>query len=104
MDYYGYAYFVERPRRIEDLMVPHLIEKERPYRIVTSVQLSAIDYENFITDMLTDRQFLEDGAALCSRGETWRCLLIRQRGRKGGVLAVPERDCFVGWAALTDGR
>ena len=35
MDYYGYAYFVERPRRIEELMTPHPIEKERPYRIVT---------------------------------------------------------------------
>ena len=60
MELHGYAYFVERPRRIEDLMVPHLIEKERPYRIVTSVQLTAIDYENFITDMLDDRQ-AEDG-------------------------------------------
>ena len=45
MDYFGYAYFVERPRRIEDLTVPHLVEKERPYRIVTEIQLPAIDYE-----------------------------------------------------------
>ena len=55
MEYTGYAYFVERPRRIEDLTVPHLVEKERPFRIVTEVQLPAIDYENFITDMLADR-------------------------------------------------
>ena len=48
MDYFGYAYFVERPRRVEELTLPHLIEKERPYRIVTEVQLPAIDYENFI--------------------------------------------------------
>ena len=39
---------------------PHPIEKERPYRIVTEIQLPAIDYENFITDMLADRQFIED--------------------------------------------
>ena len=48
MDYFGYAYFVERPRRIENLMVPHLVEKERPYRIITEIQLPAIDYENYM--------------------------------------------------------
>ena len=64
MDYFGYAYFVERPRRIEDLMVPHPIEKERPFRIVTEIQLPAIDYENFITDMLADRQFIEQAHLL----------------------------------------
>ncbi len=42
---HGYAYFVEQPRRIEDLMVPHLVDKERPFRIVTEIQLSAIDYD-----------------------------------------------------------
>ena len=50
MDLHGYAYFVERPRRLEDLQRPHLIERERPYSIVTAVQLPQIDYENFVTD------------------------------------------------------
>ena len=99
MDYFGYAYFVERPRRIEDLMVPHLVEKERPYRIVTSVQLTAIDYENFIADMLADRQFIEDYATLCAKGQVWRCILVQQRGHADGVLMMPEDDCYVGWAA-----
>ena len=102
MEYLGYAYFVEHPRRIEDLMVPHPIEKERPYRIVTEVQLPAIDYENFITDMLADRQFIEDNAGLCSRGEVWQCLLIRQRGCSDGILVMPEGGCYVGWAALAN--
>ena len=99
MDYFGCAYFVERPRRIEDLMVPHLIELERPYRIVTEIQLPAIDYENFITDMLADRQFIEDHAALCSKGAVWRCILVQQRGRTDGVLVIPEDGRYVGWAA-----
>ena len=99
MDYFGYAYFVERPRRIDDLMVPHLIEKERPYRIVTEIQLPAIDYENFITDMLADRQFIEDHGRRCKRGEVWDCLLVRRRGKPGGVLVMPEDGCFVGSAA-----
>ena len=99
MDYFGYAYFVERPRRIEDLMVPHLIEQERPYRIVTEIQLPAIDYENFITDMLADHQFLSDHGRRCKKGEVWDCLLVRCRGQHNGVLVMPEDGCFVGWAA-----
>ena len=99
MDYFGYAYFVERPRRIEDLMVPHLIELERPYRIVTEIQLPVIDYENFITDMLADRQFIEDHGRRCKKSEVWACLLVRRRGQPNGVLVMPEDGCFVGWAA-----
>ena len=99
MELHGYAYFVERPRRIEDLMVPHLVEKEQPYRIVTSVQLTAIDYENFITDMLADRQFIEDYGKRCKKGEVWECLFVRRQGQSDGVLIMPEKDCFVGWAA-----
>ena len=99
MDYFGYAYFVERPRRIEDLMVPHPIEKERPFRIVTEIQLPTIDYENFITDMLADRQFIEDHGRRCKEGEVWACLPVRRRRKPDGVLVMPEDGCFVGWAA-----
>ncbi len=99
MDNYGYAYFVERPRRIEDLIVPHPIEQERPYRIVTEIQLPAIDYENFVTDMLADRQFIEDRGRRCKKGEIWDCLLVRRRGYTDGVLVMPEDGCFVGCAA-----
>ena len=99
MDYTGFAYFVERPRRLEDLMVPHLVEKEQPYRIVTEIQLPAIDYENFITDMLADRQFIEDQGRRCKQGEVWSCLLVRRRGKPDGVLVMPEDGCYVGWAA-----
>jgi hypothetical protein len=49
--------------------------------------------------MLADRQFIEDNAALCSRGQVWQCLLVRQRGCSEGVLVMPENGCFVGWAA-----
>ena len=103
MYYYGYAYFVEHPRRIEDLMVPHLVEKERPFRIVTEIQLPAIDYENFITDMLADRQFIEDHGRRCKKGEVWDCLLVRRRGKPDGVLVMPVDGCFVAWAAYYPG-
>ena len=60
---------------------------------------SAIDYENFITNMLADRQFIEDSADLCEKGEVWRCLLVQKRGCQDGVLVLPEEGCFVGYAA-----
>ena len=98
METSGSVCFIRHPRTIGDLMIPHLLEQERQYEIVKTVELEKIDYENFITDMLADRQFIEDNAALCSRGEIWKCLLIRQSGQTGGVLVMPESGCFVGWA------
>lgn len=97
------AFFIEYPRTIEDLMVPHPVEKERPFEIVTTVRLAKIDYENFITDMIADRQFIEDNAALCSQGEVWRCIFVQQRGRSDGVLVMPADICHVAWAAYYRG-
>lgn len=94
-----YAYFVNRPRTIHDLCRPHRPEEERAYEIVKVVRLSAIDYENFITDMLVDRQFIEDYSHLCAQEEVWKCLFISEKGHERGVLVMPEGECFVGWAA-----
>ncbi|MBQ2633300.1 MAG: hypothetical protein IJF88_01805 [Oscillospiraceae bacterium] len=103
MEKTGFAYFVQTPRRIEDLIVPHAIEWERAFEIVRTVELAKIDYENFITDMRADRAFLENAVEPCSRGKTWRCLLIRRRGQADGVLVVPGDGCYVGWAAYASG-
>lgn len=103
MDIHGYAYFVERPRRLEDLLRPHLIERKRPYSIVTAVQLPKIDYENFVTDMLADRKFIEDYGKRCRAGDVWDCLLVLQRSRTDGVLVLPEQGRFVSWAAYVPG-
>ena len=96
----SYAYFVEGPRTIGDLMALHPYEQERAYEIVKKITLAGIDYENFITDMIADRQFIEDNAGLCSQGEVWRCLLVKQRGRSDGVLVIPIDGCYAGWAAF----
>lgn len=95
----GMAYFVKAPRRIEDLLALHVVEEERAYEVVKQVKLAKIDYEYFITDMVADRQFIEDNAALCSKGGTWHCILVQQHGRMDGVLVIPENGCYVGWAA-----
>ena len=99
MERTGFAYFVESPRIIEDLLAPHPIEQETQYEIVNTVKLAKIDYENFITDMIADRLFIEENAALCAQGGVWRCLLVQQRGRTDGVLVMPADGCYVGWAA-----
>ena len=99
MSLHGFAYFVKRPRTADDLMRPHLLEQEQEYEVVKTITLPAIDYENFITDMLADRQFIEDQGRRCKQGEVWSCLLVRRRGKPDGVLVMPEDGCYVGWAA-----
>ena len=94
-----YAFFVSCPRTMEDLRKPHPMERERPFEIVKTITLGAMDYENFTTDMLADRQFIEDNASLCSRGDVWKCLLIRKQGGADGVLVMPEDEWYVGYAA-----
>ena len=103
MERTGYAFFLYCPRIIEDLLAPRPIEQETQYEIVKTVKLAKTDYENFITDMIADRQFIEENAALCAQGGAWRCLLVQQRGRTDGVLVVPVDGCYVGWAAYYRG-
>ncbi len=92
------AHFVDEPRTIADLLQPHDIRLERPFQIAATVILSAMDYENFITDLLADRAFLEEHAGDCSEGKVWRCILVKQRNHKDGILVVPD-GCYVKYAA-----
>ena len=94
----GTAYFVKNPRVLEDLQTAHPYENGQSYEIVKAIPLSNIDYENFYTDMVADRQFLEDFSYLCSTGDVWKCLFLHRRGKDDGILVVPD-DCYVGWAA-----
>lgn len=96
----GYAYFVERPRTIDDLRQPHPIETERKFEVVKEIALAGMDYTNFITDMVADRQFLEDNAKLCSKdAEIIQCLLIKHKRKGEGILVVPN-EAWVDVAAL----
>ena len=99
----GYAFFVMSPRIVDDLSVPHPLEREHAFEVVKVIKLSAIDYENFVTDMVADRQFIEDYADLCAKGKVWKCLLVQKQGRKDGVLVMPEAGCYVGYAACWGG-
>lgn len=84
------ACFVKHPRNAAEVRQPHDPCAETPYEIVKTITLSPIDYENFITDLLADRQFLQDNAHLCSEGDLMRCLFVHRRGRADGLLVVPN--------------
>ena len=92
------AYFLHRPRRIGELSVPHLLEQEHPYTIVTEVRLSHIDYENFTEDLLADRAFLERYDVPLSINGVYQCLYVHCRDRSDGILVVPK-DGFLFYAA-----
>ncbi len=93
------AYFVNRSRILENLKAPHFAETEEPYEIIKEVTLSKIDYENFVTDMLADRKFL-DGYDVVGASPK-QCILIQQRGEQtAGVLVVPTTDGHVQSAAF----
>ena len=42
------AFFVRYPRTYEDLMQLHLVRREQLFEIVYTVELSGIEYENFL--------------------------------------------------------
>lgn len=96
----GNAFFVKHPRTIEDLCQPHRLEEERPYIVDKVICLAKIDYDNFASDMVADRQFLEDNAL--SGGDNSNaihCLLIKHRKRNDGILVV-SKGAWVAYAAL----
>ena len=101
----GTAYFVRQPRRADELIVLHAVDWEIPYEIVQEIILKGIDYENFITDMTVDRQFIENYASLCDNtsdhdGQIKKCLFVHGRDPRSGILVIPEAKCYVGWAAF----
>lgn len=92
------AYFIRRPRRIEELRADEN-GRRHPYRIVSSLRLGGIDYENFVTDLLADRAFLENAPGCGEVGNVLCCLRVSCPGRED-VLVVPDGTGHVALAAL----
>ena len=92
------ANFISRPRRVKDLL-----QREggawRPYRITAQVRLKAIDYENFATDLLADRAFLEEASGCGEEGGLIRCLCVTCRCR-ASLLVLPDGTGHIALAAL----
>ena len=92
------AYFIRRPRRIEELR-SFGIGMLRPYQIVSTVCLGGMDYENFVTDLLADRTFLENVPDCGEDGNVLCCLRVSCPGRED-ILVVPDGTGHVALAAL----
>lgn len=92
------AFFVFHPRRVDDLLPKYENGKWREVQIVGTVMLSKLDFENFATDLLADRQFIEDNAILCQRPND--CLLVTTRAHTDELLIIPWKGCYVRFAAL----
>ena len=92
------AYFLRRPRRIEELRAEES-GRRRPYRIVSSLHLGGMDYENFATDLLADRAFLEGIPGCGEDGKILCCLRVSCPGRVD-ILVVPDGTGHVELAAL----
>lgn len=68
-------------------------------RIVKTIRLGGMDYENFVTDLLADRAFLENAPGCGEDGPLVRCLCVTTRGRDS-VLVLPDGTGYVALAAL----
>jgi len=104
----GTAYFMKDARRINDLVEfrKECIKKRKCaklYIIEKTIELSKIDYENFTTDLLADRQFITDNRDLmfCDADNVWHCLLVIQSGKPDtGILVESKKFEFPLYAAL----
>lgn len=95
----GSAYFVKLPFTVEDLKKPHDTKDERRFRIIKTVVLAQIDYENFITDLCVDRQFIEDNAeAMHSHDGEYQCIFVHQKGKTDGILVMSDGEVFPKYA------
>ena len=94
----GKAWFVFEPRRTDDLAFGLCEGKWMEFEVVKTICLDKIDYENFSTDLLADRQFIEDNIALCEKPGD--CLLVTNRRHTEEILVIPWHGCFVRYAAL----
>ena len=92
------AYFIRRPRRAEELRAEEN-GLRRPYQIVKTLRLGAMDYENFATDFLADRAFLENADGCGEEGGLVRCLCVCCPGRES-ILVLPDGTGHVALAAL----
>lgn len=95
------ALFVFQPIELNDLQTQHAQAERKPYVIKKTVPLSEMEYENFIHDFCADRGFIEENADLCSidTDGVWHCIFVHQRGKKDGVLVMPDGKDYPTWAA-----
>ena len=103
MDMKRQAFFVNKPRVLTDLMIPHHPDDERDFLISKRIELLPIDYENFVTDLRVNRDYIENSSNSCDKqNEIFNCLLISEIGGTDGVLVIPSENGFIKKAAFLE--
>lgn len=99
-----YAYFVQRPRRIGDLLRLHPAEDEKPYSLEKRIALKEVDYENFCQDRTVSRGYLENCCNYGPKEQPLACVLLycKKTPHAGGVLVTVGKGGFVQWAAFVN--
>ncbi len=95
------AFFVKQPRIIEDLNFPLSFESKKKFVIEKTIELSDIEYENFITDLRVERYFIEENAHLCyiDEKDVYHCILIKEFNNSG-ILVQSDKSSFSKYVAL----
>jgi hypothetical protein len=99
----GYAFFVNRAPRVEKLKRLHLLKKEVPFIVEKNITLRKEDYENFVSDLGVERQFIDDNKGLCriEKG-IYHSIFVRRWGKKDGILVMSDRSDRPLFAAYYD--
>jgi len=94
----GTAYFLMDARRIEDLEAywrEHYPKRmnDKPYIVEKVIELGKIDYENFSTDLLADRDFIRDNLNLMQTDADggWHCILVVQKGKLDNGILISSK-------------
>lgn len=95
----GKAVFVFMPRRLDEILCPTSPVKEKSYQVVQKIALKKIAYENFLSDMVVARDFLEMPGQPSIDDQILKCLLVFSPGVKGEILVAANEKGFVQYAA-----
>ena len=104
----GTAFFMKDARRIDDLAEfrNDCIKKRKCaklYIIEKTIELNRLEYDNFINDLLVERQYISDNRDLMFSdiNNVWHCLLIVQAGKHDtGILVESKKYEFPMYTAL----
>jgi hypothetical protein len=96
------ALFTKLPRVFGEIANLTAVKNLKPIKIEKTIALSGDDYDNFITDMTVERQFLKNNSYLCRIDDEgiWHCLLVVRQGHHQGILVMANEVGFLDYAAL----
>ena len=86
--------------------MPHRYETRKRFAVVKTIEISKIDYDNFVADLCVDRTFIEENKGVWHVNEdgVGLCLLGKQRGQSDGVLVMPDGRDYPKYAAYYPGE